>query len=65
MLPYLVIIFRLNENLPTSSVSKTVSRKKVVYSNAQVVTGISHRYTQYGSQATPSGAGSQSTGAVL
>lgn len=64
MLSYLIII-RLNENLPSSSVSKTVPRKKVLYCNAQVVTGISHRYTQYDSQATPSGAGSQSTGAVL
>lgn len=65
MLPYLIIIFRLNENLPTSPVYKMVPRKKVLYCNAQVVTGMSHRYTQYGSQETLSGAGSQSTGAVL
>lgn len=65
MLSYLIVIVRLNVNLPTSSVSKMVPRKKVLYCNAQVVTGISHRYTQHGSQATPSGAGSQSTGAVL
>lgn len=58
-------VFRLDENLTTSSVAKTIPKNKVGYCHAQFVTGISHRYTKYGSQASPSGGGSQSTGAVL